>query len=107
MSDAHAKLVAKTATLADVAPLQIYGWLLVDEEKAKAEKMVKTIAAPATSMAECMKGISTASSSSKARPSRSRRTLRCKKRSTCSSERCRSGARRLQLLRGLLMLPSP
>ena len=65
MTDAAAKLAAKTATLADVAPLQIYGWLLVDEEKAKAEKMVKSIAASATTMVECMKGKSSASSSSK------------------------------------------
>ena len=65
MTDAAAKLAAKTATLADVAPLQIYGWLLVDEETAKAEKMVKSIAASATTMVECMTGKSSASSSSK------------------------------------------
>jgi hypothetical protein len=106
MTDAAAKLAAKTATLADVAPLQIYGWLLVDEEKAKAEKMVKTIAASATTMVECMKGALRAAP--RPRPSRSRRTLRCKKRSTCSTEACRSGARRLQLLRVLLLLlPTP
>ena len=63
MSDAHAKLAAKTATLADVAPLQIFGWLLAGEEKLKAETMVKAIVTSATSMADCMKSKSTASSS--------------------------------------------
>jgi hypothetical protein len=43
--------------------LQIFGWLLAGEEKLKAETMVKAIVTSATSMADCMKSKSTASSS--------------------------------------------